>query len=134
MARTLQKELQCEVVPCTVVNQDMFLANTRGSCTLCAQAKCNYNVINEQGLVDRIKQAQDDVDSQQSTSAEKRAVVLIEGHNLLAIPWLVSLVDLTVWIKVPLRRCALNRVTRRARFRWGHRPSAAEIHHRQRDE
>ena len=79
--------------------------------------QCNYNVINEQGLADKIKQAQDDVDSQQNTSAEKRAVVLIEGHNLLAIPWLVSLVDLAVWIKVPLRRCALSRVTRRAGFK-----------------
>ena len=86
----------------------------RGNCTLCAQAKCNYSVINEQGLADKIKQAQDDVDSQQNTSADKRAVVLIEGHSLLAILWLVSLVDLTVWIKLPLRRCALSRVTRRA--------------------
>ena len=71
----------------------MFLANTRGNSTLCAQATCNFNVINEQGLADKISQAQDDVDSQQNTSAEKRAGILSEGHSLLAIPWLVSLVD-----------------------------------------
>ena len=126
MARKLQRKLQSEGLPCVVVNQDMFLANTRGNCTLCVSAICNYNVINELDLADKIKQAQDDVDSQQNTSAEKRAVVSIEGSNLLAIPWMVSLVDLTVWIKVPLRRCALNRVTRKAGFKWGSQTQCCE--------
>ena len=62
-AAGLQRTLQSEGVPCAVVNQDMFLASTRGNCTLCVNAKCNYNVISEQGLADKIKQAQDDVDS-----------------------------------------------------------------------
>ena len=73
--------------------------------------------MNEQAASEKIKQAQEDVDGTPNTSNTKRSVVLIEGHNLLSLPWLVSLVDLKVWISVPLRRCALNRVTLRAGFR-----------------
>ncbi len=73
--------------------------------------------MNELALSEEIKQAQEEVDAEPNTSNTKRSVVLVEGHNLLSLPWLVSLVDLKVWISVPLRRCALNRVTRRAGFR-----------------
>ena len=54
VARKLQRKLQSEGVPCVVVHQDNFLAMTRGNCKLCGQTKCNYNVLNEQGLADRI--------------------------------------------------------------------------------
>ena len=62
----------------------MFLANTRGDCKLCAQTKCSYNVLSEQGLADKIRQVQGDVDSPKNTSSVKRAAVLIDGLNLLA--------------------------------------------------
>ena len=67
-------------------------------------------------MFEDVKQAQEDVDAQPNTSNTKRSAV-IEGHNLLSLPWLVSLVDLKAWISVPLRRCAINRVTRRACLR-----------------
>ena len=51
---------------------------------------------------------------------------MLSRDNLLLLPWLVSLVDLTSCIKVPLRRCALNRVTRKAGFRGITEPAARE--------
>ena len=90
------------------------------------EVKCNYNVINEQALLEKITHAQEDVDAQQNTSNTKRSAVHIEGHNLLSLPWLVSLVDLNLWTKVPLRRCALRRVTRIAGLRGIIEPALRE--------
>ncbi len=125
-ARTLQKQLRKGGAPCFVVNQDMSLANSRGNCVLCKEAKCNYSKMNEQAMSEKIKQVQEEVGAEPNTSSTKRSAVLAEGHNLLSLPWLVSLVDLKVWIKVPLRRCALNRVTRRAGFRKMTEPAERE--------
>ncbi len=64
--------------------------------------------------METIQQAQGEVDSQQNTSNTK----------LSSLPWLVSLVDLTFWIKV--RRHALNRMTRKAWFRGNTEPASRE--------
>ena len=85
-ARTLQKQLRTGGGPCAVVNQDMLLPITRGSCVLCKAAKCNYNKMNEQALSKKIKQAQEEVDAEPNTSNTRRSVVLIKGHNLLSLP------------------------------------------------
>ena len=78
------------------------------------------------GVSEEIKQAQHEVGAEPNTSNTKRPAVLIEGHSLLSLPWLVSLVDLKVWISVPLRRCALSRVTRRAGCRNMTEPTERE--------
>ncbi len=44
----------------------------------------------------------------------------------MSLPRLVSLVDLKVWISVPLRRCAIKRVTQRAGFRNMTEPAERE--------
>ncbi len=104
-SRMLRQRLEREGRPCEVVSQDYFLTLTRGNCKLCGDTKCNFNVLDEVALHERIELAIESV-KKRLENIKGRGLVLIEGHALLALPWLVGISDLSVWINTSLHRCA----------------------------
>ena len=48
-----------------------------------------------------------------------KGAVIVEGHNLVSLEWLLKIADEGIWIATPLRRCAEQRIRRRVDSRAG---------------